>query len=132
MPLMEWSDKLQLKVDAMDKEHQVLLGHMNALFDANEKKVAKAEIESLFKKFMDYTVKHFKDEEAYMESIKWVDLQRHKVIHDELLKTVSTHFDNFKKGAKPTLEPAVFEFMTYWLRSHIMGIDMKYANSTRK
>lgn len=59
--------KLSLDVADMDREHQVLIGHMNTLNRRYESNAPAADQGKAFATLADYTVKHFADEERYME-----------------------------------------------------------------
>ncbi len=131
MSFFQWNQNLVLGVQKMDGEHQQLVGLMNQLFEANERKLPKQEIVSAFKALADYTVKHFADEEAYMESVGFPDIEKHKIIHKDLLSKVGAHFEGFKNGGT-LVDQSVFDFLNLWLKAHIMGLDMKYAHHALK
>ncbi len=131
MAFFQWNQNLVLGVQKMDTEHQELVSLMNRLFDANEKKLPKPEIIAAFKALADFTVKHFADEEAYMASVNFPDIEKHKLIHKDLLTKVSAHLDGFKNGGGQ-VDESVFDFLNLWLKAHIMGLDMKYAHHALK
>jgi methyl-accepting chemotaxis protein len=77
-----------------------------------------------------YVVKHFKDEEAFMESIGYAQLEPHKKIHAKLLEEVGAYAAALKSG---TLDQRkLVSFLRNWLISHIMGVDMLYAKHASK
>lgn len=122
--------ELGLDIHEMDDEHQVLIKKMNALYAAVDQKKGASELGALVTDLAQYTVKHFADEEAYMEKIGFDGLPTHKIIHQQLLSQFNTFVDEFKKSQ--SLSPAFFNFLKVWLTSHIRGIDKKYSDFKHK
>ncbi len=118
--------KLSLDVAEMDREHQVLIGHMNTLHRLYESKAPAADQGKAFTTLADYTVKHFADEERYMEKVGYPGLRVHQGVHKNLLERVGTFGKDFK--AKGKFGDDLFVFLRMWLTAHICGVDMKYSN----
>lgn len=116
---------LSVKVAEMDKEHIELVKRMNALHAAYLEKAPRAKIEELLNDLAGYTVKHFSDEEAYMEKVNYAGIDSHKMMHQKLLGQVKGHIDEFKKNG--VLTDKFFQFLAAWLTTHIRGIDIKYG-----
>ncbi len=79
-----WSDDYNIGVDIIDKEQQRLFRIINKLlaFGEEEKKGQWACLEGI-KYFKEHALKHFEDEEKYMESIAYRELETHRYIHRE-------------------------------------------------
>lgn len=123
---LEWSPTLTVQVQAMDSEHQQLIGLMNALFDHNERGSDKATVGRAFDALAQFTIQHFADEERYMASIRYPDLENHKKAHARLLECVTLQRKEFAAG-DGKVPAAVFSFFKNWLTSHILGVDAKYG-----
>jgi len=121
--------KLSVAVDAMDREHQTLIAIMNKLHERHSAGGDFNEISGLVNELGAYTVKHFTDEERYMESIGFPGLPSHKLIHQDLLKSFTQHVAKFKAGRK--LDDDFFRFLRMWLVAHIQGIDRKYGQHSK-
>ena len=131
MPFYQWNQEfLTVKVDAMDHEHQILIDKMNKLFDAYKGHKPRQEIETYLTDFVNYTLTHFHDEEAYMEKIAFAGLATHKIIHKQLLGQVTGYVEEFRRTGEFT--EAFFDFLSVWLTSHIRGIDTKYSAKQSK
>lgn len=87
-----WQDSFNIGVESIDKEHQRLFKIINRLFAYGEEKSQWACQEGV-KYFKSHTMKHFEDEEAYMESIGYKGLETHRHIHKE-----------FRENTLPVLE----------------------------
>lgn len=121
-----WQDEYNIGVDTIDKEHKRLFKIINKLlaFGEEEKKSQWACQEGI-KYFKEHAIKHFKDEEDYMESIGYKDFETHRHIHN-----------NFRDYTLPALEEelertdyasdAVNHFIgvcTGWLVGHTLTED---------
>lgn len=82
-PQFVWKDEFQIGVDVIDKEHQRLFKIINKLFAfREEEKDSQWACQEGIKYFKGHAMKHFADEEAYMESIHYEGLEQHRRIHD--------------------------------------------------
>ncbi len=126
MAWMDWEARFELHVKEMDDEHKHLIALMNTLHDATtrgDKRSQGAALAALG----EFTVKHFRDEEAYMERIGYDGVSLHKLHHQKLLGTFQEHATRFQKEG--VLDDKFFHFLRFWLASHICGIDSKYAGA---
>lgn len=124
----EWSEKLELGVQEMDDEHKILVGKINFLISKLEDQYVKKDKSSLLAAFNDlatYTVRHFQDEEAFMQSIGYAQYHSHKKIHEKLLGQVQNYGKQIETGSLD--DKKLISFLRNWLISHIMGVDMQYA-----
>jgi methyl-accepting chemotaxis protein len=121
----EWNDKLELHCHEMDEEHKVLIGKINVLVsNLNEDNID--EIISSFKDLLSYTQIHFSDEEQFMRDMNYPEYEAHKQIHDNLLLVLKKFGDDLIAGKVE--KDKVVAFLKNWLVTHIMGVDMKYAD----
>lgn len=122
----EWDQaKYSVHVPKMDSEHQDIIACMNRLHLQNEAHAPLAQLVRTVDDLVRVTVAHFADEEAYMASIGFPDLGKHKLIHKMLLASVTEHKAKFT--ATGALSADFFDFLKMWLKAHICGIDIKYS-----
>ncbi len=77
-----WKDEYSIGVDTIDKEHKRLFKIINKLFAfSEEEKKSQWACQEGIKFFKDHAMKHFAEEEKYMASIDYKDIQTHKHIH---------------------------------------------------
>jgi hemerythrin len=129
MSLMEWNSNLDIGVDAMNDEHKVLLKYMNQLFDLYHAKADYGRQKTVLDQLKDATIKHFTQEEAYMEKIGFEGIASHKIIHKQLLEKFTVHYQEFEQ--KQQFNEGFFTFLKMWLSAHIQGIDIKYGEFSR-
>lgn len=126
MPIMQWDSSLDVGVSAMNKEHQDILAVMNRIYDASAQGVHGHAINDLVAQLGQVCVDHFTDEERLMERIGYPEIDKHKQLHARLLSQVDQHAQAIRAAhGKPSAE--FFNFLKFWLTSHIKGIDTKYA-----
>ena len=122
----EWdAAKLSLGVPDMDAEHQTLVGLMNTLHCLNAAGAAAPVVGKALSEFLSYTVKHFADEEAYMDRVGYPEWRVHGGVHKTLLGRLSEFAQEFQRTG--TLTPQFFMFLKTWLKAHICGVDARYA-----
>lgn len=114
-----------INVPEMDREHQVLIGHMNTVHSLHQARAGRAVIGAALDELVAYTRKHFADEEAHMARIGYPGLRTHAGIHQQLLERVGAFAADFARTGALTDE--FFVFLRMWLKAHICGIDIKYA-----
>ena len=125
MPLIKWRDSYSVGVEEIDEEHKMLVEIINELFTIVRDKGNVKDSAICIDKLIEYTVKHFADEEAMMEKADFPLINEHKAIHGNLLNTVTI----FKRRIEDEEEMATQEFYIFlrdWLLTHILEEDMKY------
>jgi hemerythrin-like metal-binding protein len=127
----EWdAGKFGLGVREMDTEHQKLIGLMNHLHRLYQAGAPRPEQAKALGELVNFTVRHFADEEAYMEKIGYPELRVHTGVHKNLLARVTEYNNEFQKTGK--LTDAFFMFLKTWLKAHICGVDAKYGAHSRQ
>ncbi len=116
---IKWNDRFNVGVDSIDSAHRKLFSIVGKLIALNEDEAKQQHAcREGIKYFKNYTMKHFADEEAYMQSIGYPGLAVHKRLHDSLRdKTI------------PALE-AEMEAQVYSTESvgHFLGICVGWLN----
>ena len=126
MPIMNWDNSLDIGVKAMNDEHHGLLDIMNQIYDAHAGGKRGATINALVAKLGDACTAHFAHEEAYMQRIGYPGFNKHKALHTNLLTRYGAFAAQIRAGGGLASD-AFFQFLKFWLSSHIKGIDTKYA-----
>lgn len=126
MTEIKWNDRFNLGVEEIDKAHQKLFSIVNKLiaFTENPDKQQHACREGI-KYFKSYTMKHFAEEEAYMQSIAYAGLPMHKSLHDNLRDKTLPALEEELEAQNYSVE-SVQHFIGIcvgWLTGHIMVED---------
>lgn len=126
MALIQWSNDLSVKVGQIDAQHQRLIGMINELNDAMRQGKGKEAVAKIVDGLIAYTKTHFALEEKYFAQHKYPDTEGHVRQHRDFEKKV-VDFKNDLANGKLTLSMQVMNFLSDWLRNHIMGTDQKYV-----
>lgn len=79
-----WDDRFNIGIDVIDKEHKKLFQIINKLFDFSEQEDKALWVcQEGIKYFKEHALKHFSEEESYMESISYQDLETHRRLHED-------------------------------------------------
>lgn len=116
---IKWNDRFNIGVDSIDQAHQKLFSIVGKLVALNEDEAKQRHAcQEGIKYFKNYTLKHFADEEAYMQSIGYSGYAMHKSLHD-----------NMRDKTLPALE-AELEDQGYSVESvqHFLGICIGWLN----
>jgi len=125
MPLMEWTDDLNVGFELIDKQHRVLLDMINELYDALMEIRGQEALKKIVNRMVEYAAIHFMTEEKQMVEFGYEDYENHKIIHDSFSrKAVDLKNQLSEDGFVLSLD--VLNFLRDWLVDHIQGTDRKY------
>ena len=82
-------------------------------------------IDKILEDRRDYTVKHFTDEEQYMESINYKKLFTQKVQHQEFINKLDEFMEHHNDEVEDQDEQimGILTYLTEWLVNHILNVD---------
>jgi hemerythrin-like metal-binding protein len=129
--LMPWGEKLKIGIGQIDEQHQELVNMINALHRAMKLKMGAKEAGQILTRLADYTVYHFENEETLFATHQYPDRVVHKEYHDRLVGQVVEFKQDFEAG-RAALSMDLMQFLTDWLRNHIMKTDKAYAPFLRE
>ncbi len=121
-----WTDDLHTGNALIDGDHRKLIALLNALFDALAKGQANDIVGRHMHELVAYTREHFGREEAEMRRTGYVAALAHHSEHAKLIDQVVELQATIDAGGKLNA-PALIEFLTEWLRHHILTADKKLA-----
>ncbi len=124
--LMRWSDDLSVGIEHIDRQHQKLVTLINQMFSAMKSGQGDGVLQDILAQLVDYTQKHFFEEERMMKSHGYPDFEEHKAAHAHLVGQVADFQKKFKAG-KVSVSSDLFNFLKGWLINHIQGTDKKYG-----
>ena len=123
---IKWNNRFNIGVDSIDKAHQKLFSIVGKLVALNEDTAKQQHAcREGIKYFKSYTIKHFADEEAYMQSINHAGYAIHKSLHDNLRDKTLPALEDELEEQEYSVE-SVQHFLGIcigWLNGHIMVED---------
>ena len=126
MAYFDWTEELSTGIDAIDKQHRHLIGIVNDLYEAMRKGKGKEIIRNTLSELLDYTDLHFSNEERAFASFRYPAEAEHKKLHAVLIGQLHEQLAKLEKN-EISLTVSTLQFLTNWVRDHIMVEDMKYV-----
>ncbi len=126
MSAITWNDKMSVNVAEIDKQHKKLIDIINSLSEAMKSGKGKDVIGKIIKQLADYTVYHFGHEEKLFEKYNYPETKAHLAKHKEFVDKLNNWQKQLETG-KLALSVQVINYLSSWLREHIMGTDQKYS-----
>lgn len=123
MPNIVWSETLSIGKMEIDAEHKQLIRIANSLLRAMQEGKNKNDFAKILHELREYTVFHFNNEEEYMRSIGYPDLNKHIDEHNILKKRVKDFQHSVFIGDKVQFD-ALREMLKDWLVGHILSCDL--------
>ncbi len=112
-----WKDEYSVGDPILDGQHKRMFEMGSAIGEKDP-----AEFGEYYRKLYRYVIDHFDLEEAHMESIGYPGLNRHRELHDKLVRELKRFPDQFT--VKTAMEFKGF-FYT-WLFHHVLHEDRLY------
>ena len=123
-----WSDNLATGNKLIDDQHKQLVIATNNLMDACKSGQGQAHLDSTMRFLIDYTRKHFGDEEKLQQQYHYPDYPNHKKLHDTFKSSMEELAKKLKsEGPTATLTIKISSSVGEWLIHHILNEDKKIA-----
>ena len=125
--MFEMKEEYKLGITLIDEQHEKLfeIGNRAYLLLKDVYSIDKYDkIVDIISELRDYTVIHFKDEEAYMESINYKKLFTQKMDHAEFIKRVNAIDFKQMDDNQETYIMGILDFVAKWLVKHIIEKDL--------
>lgn len=115
----------------IDGDHRKLVDLVNALFQSMQNCQGNGPMSKAMRDLIAYTGEHFGREEAEMQRIEYVAVLAHTAEHAKLQKQLIELKEMLDAGGRINV-PAVGDFLSEWLREHILAADMKFASALKQ
>ncbi len=130
-----FTEKYKLGVELIDSEHQRLfeiIRETNELTNDVLFNDKYDDIKKIISELKDYTIKHFADEEEYMEKIGYSGLEAQKVAHQAFVDRLNEVNLEAVDGDQEGYLHELIEFLLGWLANHILKMDKKDSDGRIK
>lgn len=128
-----WRSEYNINNFKIDTEHQKLFSiarealNISKLQNSEEIKI---KLKEIIIKLFKYVNIHFENEEKYMKEIKYPDLERHKLLHKNMLKMLTNLISQLNLLSHEEIENKIFAFIEEYFIKHIIIEDKKIQLST--
>ena len=125
MASFHWTPDFIVGVEEFDAEHRKLIEIVARMHEAvrlgNGKEVSGRVLDEMFR----YFVAHFAHEERLMARHSYPDYERHSRLHRQLTENILERRRKIQAESMDT--PRLLQFVTDWLREHILEADKMYG-----
>lgn len=124
-----FTEKYKLGVELIDSEHQRLfeiIRETNELTNDVLFNDKYDDIKKIISELKDYTIKHFGDEEEYMEKIGYSGLEAQKVAHQAFVDRLNEVNLEAVDGDQEGYLRELIEFLLGWLANHILKMVRRF------
>jgi hemerythrin-like metal-binding protein len=124
--LVPWSERLSLGIPEVDEQHRELVRLLNAVHAVAQRGGTPQAVAVPLAGLLDYTKRHFADEEALMARHHYAGLDDHRKLHQSLVAgAVELH--GACMNGETDAPTAALDFLKRWLVDHILGKDRGYV-----
>jgi hemerythrin len=120
-----WDDSYKIGEENIDQEHQKLFQIALEALEHEKQTDPKKFIKKCIIDLYQYMQLHFENEEKYMESIGYPELEAHKKLHSNIIEQINQFIKEIPKISMKDFERKLIEYMDIWLISHIIYDDQK-------
>jgi len=123
-----WDDSYLIGNKQIDDQHHQLFDLINSLVqncdDGKDKD--KETIKKALDFLVDYTVRHFNDEEALQIECNFPEYEQHKQLHEDFKNTVTDLVGRYvNSGSYAVLNSDIKSIVIKWLVNHVLYEDKK-------
>lgn len=130
MALLEWRDEYSVGIRFLDEEHRHLINIINSLHAAMKNRTSQRAMEEILSALEDYAATHFLHEEELMTVHSYPALTSHRRQHQRFVSSLNAFQRDLAESTSISVK--VFNFLSQWLRQHIMSQDKLYSSYLTK
>jgi hemerythrin-like metal-binding protein len=122
---------MSVGVPALDADHRCLVRIINLLAEVDHGAEARSTIETVLETLAMYARYHFAREERVMEACGFPASTFHRAEHEDFTGHIHGLRVDLAGRASPHLAKELLDYLTQWLRHHILIQDMAYKPYVR-
>ena len=127
MAVICWSSAMSVGVEALDRDHRVLIDLIRRIADTGDDDGGvRLVIAEVLAELVAYTVYHFNREEHVMAACGYPELASHRDEHNALTREVEDLQRRFGEDDASLDRDELLRFLTGWLNHHILLQDKAY------
>jgi hemerythrin len=127
MSYVDWCPSYSVGNSLLDEQHQQMFAIISELHSAMFHKNARKQMIVAIRQLIEYTQKHFAEEERQMERSGFPGLTGHKAAHAKLKQQVIEIEQHFHEAKDSMAGDMIGFLVSDWLMKHILELDKQYA-----
>lgn len=130
--MLFWNESLIIGNSMIDSQHQELADKIESFLESMRSNKAQSEVEETLIFLLNYTRKHFSDEEALQMKINYPYISEQKAQHTGFIDKLKSLEAQIKSnGVNVATVLTIQNEMSSWWNNHIKVIDKKLADYIR-
>ena len=126
MNKIEWNERYETGIVAIDDQHRKVISLINRLLDLSGVTTNGALVEDTLNEMTKYVMAHLEAEEALLAEWGYPKIEEHIATHDEFRKATAMLCYEVVKGRVKVPEE-LLGFLCHWWTTHILRDDMDYV-----
>lgn len=126
MRIVEWEERFNLGIEAIDRDHRHLLELLNRSYNAVILDRNINELRYIFHDLLEYADRHFSAEEVMMRRYGYGGTEAHMAEHEAFRVRVGELLDRLL-APEFVFDVELVNFLEEWLLNHIQRVDREYA-----
>lgn len=124
-----WNPSLSVGLENIDSQHKILFEKIDNLIEAGKNRKSKEVIGETLDFLEDYTKEHFRDEEVYMEKIKYPQIEQQKAAHRHFIGQLADLKKEYNdSGYNLVIIIKANQMIVNWLTQHILIMDKQIGS----
>ncbi len=126
--MIKWDDEYSVNIPVLDEQHRKLIEIINKASMVVE--ISSNSLKSVLEildEMTEYALKHFKEEEHYMEKFHFTGYQAHKNEHINFINIVLDYKNRAVYGDYQ-IASKTLEYLVQWYVNHIQVTDKEYID----
>jgi len=121
---IRWTEALSVGVESIDAQHKIWFEKADNLFSAGKAGKSREIIAEMLDFLDEYTKQHFRDEEAYMEKIKYPGIEQQRIAHKNFVEELAKLKEKYEQsGGSIAVIINANQMVVNWLTKHISNMD---------
>jgi len=126
---LAWSEDFEIGFERVDEQHRRMFELVRNLVKACTEGYDKQVLSKTLDFLLDYTIKHFKNEEDVMRLYAYPEYEQHKKMHDDFTDVINEKAREYiENGSSEDLSNSLNKIVVRWLVTHIQGEDRKIGD----
>lgn len=127
--MIEWDSSLETGEKRVDSQHRAMVETVGRLMEACSAEKGAGQAEEVLVFLIDYTKRHFSDEESLMKKAKYPGYAEHKKLHSNFKKQELRELKELWQRTGPSKEflMALNTKLAVWLCTHIKSADKDFV-----
>lgn len=131
MVACRWTEAMSVGVPALDSDHRCLVRIITLLEEVEQGAEVHSTVDTVLETLAMYARYHFAREERLMEACGFPGSRFHRDEHEEFAGFIHGLRSRFAGRDDPALARELLQYLTDWLRHHILIQDMAYKPYVR-